>query len=46
MNSSYIIGETRSLCPICLKQIPAKKIQRDDEVILKKLARSMALSNR
>lgn len=36
MNSSYIIGETTSLCPICLKQISAKKIQRDDEVILKK----------
>lgn len=33
---SEIIGETKSLCPECLKTIPAEKIAEDDKVYLVK----------
>ena len=33
---SELIGETESLCPECLKVIPAKKIAENDNVYLEK----------
>ena len=36
MTSNKTLGQTASVCPICLKQIPAEKYQAGNEIIMKK----------
>ena len=36
MNSEYIIGKTESVCPVCLKKIPAEKVKVGNDVYMQK----------
>ena len=36
MEENLLVGETWSVCPLCMKQIPARRIRRENKIFLEK----------
>ena len=38
-----VIGRTRSICPVCGRQLPAQRVRHGEDIFWKRVARSMVI---